>query len=293
MTRLTIRHETRYTYERPVRFAQHRLLLRPRDSHAIRLVQASLQLWPPGPTRWVYDAMGNCLCLFTPGGETSELNIVSHLSIERYPSPLAPLAVSNPHTASPIVYNAVDRTVLEPFIRPASDDDDPLLLAWVRSHMGGIDEPVLDFLQRLNAAIQSEFQYCERQQEGVQSPSQTLHLQSGSCRDFAWLMIEALRRLGYAARYIMGYVYSPYGGGTQGGGATHAWCEVFLPGLGWMEFDPTNGLAESAALIRVATVRTPDEAVPVSGRIIGSPGQSNLFVSVRVELAEPASQAAA
>jgi len=106
-------------------------------------------------------------------------------------------------------------------------------------------------------------------------------------------MIEALRRLGYAARYIMGYLYSAKTGPeVRGAGATHAWCEVFLPGLGWMEFDPTNGLAESADLIRVATVRTPDEAAPVTGRIAGRPGASNLFVSVSVELAEPAPQAA-
>jgi transglutaminase-like putative cysteine protease len=293
MSRLIIRHETRYSYDWAVRFSPHRLLMRPRDSHAVRLLQASLELSPTGATRWVYDALGNCVCLFTPASASTELCIVSNLVIERFPSPLAPLAMDNPHTASPIVYGAADRAVLEPFMIPASPDDDPILLEWVRSHMGHHDEPVLDFLQRLNGSIKAEFTYNERGEEGVQIPSRTLWLKSGSCRDFAWLMVESLRRLGYAARFVTGYLYSPANSDVRGGGATHAWCEVFLPSLGWMEFDPTNGLAESADLIAIATVRTPEEASPVSGRIIGNPGRSNLSVSVSVTVAEPQSQAAA
>jgi transglutaminase-like putative cysteine protease len=294
MTRLSIRHETRYTYGRPVSFGPHRLLLRPRDSHAIRLVESSLQLSPSGQTRWIYDAMGNCVCWFTPLTQSDQLTVVSKLVIDRFPTPLAPLPIDDPHTAAPIVYGPGDRAILDPFIRPATDDDDTILLQWLQGHMGEADEPVLDFLQRLNRNIHDELTYQERQAEGVQSPSQTLRLRSGSCRDFAWLMIEALRRLGYAARYIMGYLYSPSTESkVRGAGATHAWCEVFLPGLGWMEFDPTNGLAESADLIRVATVRTPQEASPVSGSIIGEPGGSNLFVSVNVDIVTPAAQVAA
>jgi transglutaminase-like putative cysteine protease len=106
-------------------------------------------------------------------------------------------------------------------------------------------------------------------------------------------MIEALRRLGYAARYIMGYLYSPRLSRIRGAGATHAWCEVFLPSLGWMEFDPTNGLAEAADLIRVATVRTPEEASPINGHIIGNPGGCNLSVSVHVDLEEESAGSAA
>lgn len=292
MTTLTIRHETRYSYDQPVSFTQHRLLVRPRDSHAIRIIRATLELSPNGGTRWIYDALGNCVCLFTPAGRSSELKVVSNLVIERYPSPLSPLAIQDPHSASPIVYAHADRKVLWPFMQPAWEDDERELSHWIGQHMGRWDEPALDFLQRLNRAIHAEFSYNERQEVGVQAPSQTIRLGSGSCRDFAWLMIEALRRLGYAARYIMGYLYSPKHAAIRGAGATHAWCEVFLPALGWMEFDPTNGLAESADLIRVATVRTPKEAAPVTGSIVGDPGSSNLFVSVSVELAPPGYAAA-
>src|SRR5947207_15921597 len=82
MPRLSIRHETRYEYERPVSFGQHRLLMRPRDGHALRLIDASLELSPRGRTRWTYDALGNCVCWFQPQGPTTLLKIVNHLNLE-------------------------------------------------------------------------------------------------------------------------------------------------------------------------------------------------------------------
>jgi YD repeat-containing protein len=284
MTRLNIVHETRYLYERPVGFGLHRLLVRPRDSHAIRIVEASLALSPPGDVRWVYDALGNCVCWFTPQGQARELTITSRLTIERYPAPLAPFNPDDPHTAAPIVYATEDRLALAPFMAPASDDEDAVLLRWLRALMGAPDEPVLDFLLRVTGSIHAGFDYHERHEEGVQTPVETLLRRSGTCRDFAWLMVEALRRLGYAARFVTGYIHSP-GGRARGAGATHAWCEAFLPHLGWTEFDPTNGLAESADLIPVASTRTPKEAAPVSGVVIGDPGWRELHV--RVEVSPP------
>ncbi|HRD29101.1 MAG TPA: transglutaminase family protein [Caulobacter sp.] len=277
MTRLTIHHETRYSYERPVRFSQHRLLLRPRDSHALRVIEARLSLSPPGETRWVYDALGNCVCLFEPGGEARSLIIVSRLVTERFPAPLSP---DDPGTGMPVAYGLEDRTVLAPFIAPATEADGGALQEWLRSLTGAPGEPALDLLMRMTGAIHQGFEYRERQVAGVQTPGQTLRLRSGACRDFAWLMIEALRRLGFAARFVSGYVNG--GGARRGAGATHAWVDVFLPDLGWTEFDPTNGLAESADLIRIAVARTPREAAPVSGAILGDPGRAELTVGVMV-----------
>jgi transglutaminase-like putative cysteine protease len=281
--RLLIRHETRYVYERPVRFGSHRLLVRPRDSHAIRVMEASLGFSPPASTRWSYDAYGNSICWLTPSGEADELKIVSELLIERFPAPLSPLRVEDPRTAMPIIYDRDDRAVLAPYLEPVTDDPDNALLRWLRGHVGTPDEPALDFLLRFNRTIRERFGYCERVEEGVQTPNLTVALGRGACRDLAWLMVEALRRLGFAARFVTGYLYSPdEGSEVRGAGATHAWCEVFLPGLGWTEFDPTNGLAESPELIPVAVSRTPAEAAPVSGEIIGDPGRSELFVNVEV-----------
>ncbi len=298
MTRLSIRHETLYRYGQPVGFGQHRLMIRPRDSHADRLVEASLELWPPGDTRWVYDAMGNCLCLYQPGGESDELKIVSNLVIERYPAPMLAREADNPHTAIPMVYSLADRAVLQPFTVPVTDLDSSVL-QWVRGHMGPLDESPLDFLQRLTRAIHSEFQYGVRDALGTQSPSETLYWRTGTCRDFAWLMIESLRRLGYAARFVTGYLYSPNQdrpnceGEYKGASATHAWCDVFVPGLGWLEFDPTNGLVESPDLISIGATRTPEEAYPISGSIVGDPRSCEMSVKVDVRMMDGPPRSAA
>ena len=288
MGRLRILHETRYYYERPVRFGPQRLLIRPRDSHALRIVEASLRLFPPGDTRWSYDANGNCVCMFQPNGQADAMRVASELVIDRYPAPLVPQRIENPDTLTPIVYSREDRATLEPFIAPVTDDPDAVQLRWLRGLQVHHDEPALAFLLRVNELIHQQFTYRTRHEEGVQTPVETLQKRSGACRDLAWLMVEGLRRLGYAALFATGYIHAP-GTTIRGAGATHAWCEVFLPNLGWLEFDPTNGLAESPDLIRVAATRTPAQALPVSGAILGDPGSSRLHVSVDVRLVQDAS----
>ena len=150
----------------------------------------------------------------------------------------------------------------------------------------------MDFLLRLTWVIRQSFVYQVRMEEGVQAPEDTLRLGSGSCRDLAWLMVAGLRHLGYAARFVTGYLYSPAHANVRGAGATHAWVQAFLPDLGWLEFDPTNGVAESSDLIPVAVARTPAEAAPVSGLLRGQPGNSNLTVLVDVQLADARTDAA-
>lgn len=292
MACLTIRHETHYAYDRPVRFAPHRLLIRPRDSHAIRVANASLAFSPAGATRWAYDALGNSVCWLTPQGEADHLSIVSELMIERFPAPLSPLRVDDPHTAIPIVYEPMERSVLAPFIEPVSDDPEGRLLKWLRDHVGRPDEPALDYILRLNKAIHEEFEYHARVEEGVQEPWRTAAFGRGACRDLAWLMTEGLRRVGFAARFVTGYLYSAGSSDVRGAGATHAWCEVYLPDLGWTEFDPTNGLAESTDLIPVAVARTPAEAAPITGGVYAEGAEAALTVHVDVRPTDPLRSAA-
>jgi len=282
VTRLMIQHETRYRYEKPVSFGPQRLMLRPRDSHGLKVERASLAVSPPGAIRWTYDAYGNCVCWFTPQGEATELAIISQLLIERFPASLAPFHPYNPHSAMPIAYSRDDQAALAPYRVPDSEDD-PSVTAWLAEQLAAPDEPALDFLLRMNRAIDA-FAYKARYEEGVQTPAETLATRAGTCRDFAWLMVETLRRAGFAARFVTGYLHSP-AATLRGAGATHAWCEVFLPDLGWTQFDPTNGLAESPDLIPVAASRTPREAAPVSGALIGHPGRSELIVNVTVSAA--------
>ena len=293
MRRLTIRHETRYTYEREVAFGPHELLLRPRGGHGLRVVSGGLTFAPQAETRWRYDAYGNCVCQLTPLAPGMEFLVLSELEIERFPAPLDVQEVDDPRTATPIVYAGDEHVVLAPFIAPATEDPDGLLLRWLHGHAPSAGEYALDYVLRLNRLIFESFAYRSRYEEGVQAPEETVRLEQGTCRDFAWLMVETLRRLGFASRFVSGYLHSPGHEAVRGAGATHAWCQVFLPGFGWTDFDPTNGLAEAAALIPVAVSRTPREASPISGVIIGDPGQTRLDVQVDVRLLPQAAPVAA
>src|SRR5260370_39839982 len=135
-------------------------------------------------------------------------------------------------------------------------------------------------------AIRQNLTYERREESGVQDPVRTLRLGTGSCRDFTVLMMEAARSLGLAAHFVSGYLYVHEGrvheGRRVGGGATHAWVRVYLPGAGWIEFDPTNGIVGNHDLIRVAVARDPRQAVPISGTWTGFPSDS-LGMTVEVE----------
>jgi transglutaminase-like putative cysteine protease len=288
MPRLRIRHESTYAYSEPVRFGPWRLLMRPLDTHATRLIEAYLET-SPSELKWSYDAYGNCVCHLTPTGVSDHLSVINNLLVDRYPSPLADVSIDNPGSRAPIVYSMADRVILEPFIVPATNDHQAPYLDWLRRQFPASDEPAIKLLKRLNRAIHDEIQYGMCDAPDVQSPAETLSFGFGNCRDFAWLMIESARRLGFAARFATGYLYSP-GQTMRGAGATHAWCEVFLPDIGWTEFDPTNALVESSSLIRVATTRTWWEADPMSGVIYGN-AASTLNVAVDVDLVNETSSA--
>ncbi len=136
----------------------------------------------------------------------------------------------------------------------------------------------------MTASIKRDFTYTPRHEKGMQTPIETLRTRQGTCRDYAVLMIEAVRSLGFAARFVSGYVYSPSKDeGRVGGGNTHAWVRIFLPGSGWVEFDPTNGIVGNRGLIRVGIARDPVQATPLSGTWNGFPG-SNLGMTVSVDI---------
>src|SRR4029077_16945743 len=142
----------------------------------------------------------------------------------------------------------------------------------------------LAVMEAMTHAIKAEFRYEARHAEGTQTAAETIASRSGTCRDFAVLMMEALRSFGVATRFVTGYLYDDTSGTTRGGGTTHAWCNVYLPGAGWTEYDPTNGLVAGANLVRVGVARSAAQALPVSGGYVGAAGDSiglNVDVSVR------------
>jgi transglutaminase-like putative cysteine protease len=274
MKSLIVRHATTYRYAKPVAFGPHRLMLRPRDSHDLRLVGTELVLSPPGETRWLHDVFGNSIAIVTFSEPAAELSIVSTLRIERYGAPQLAFEVDPDAAHYPFVYSSDDRTDLGRTLERHTPDPAGILDDWARSFVREKPMDTLELLNGLNQGIRNGLTYQAREDEGTQTPLQTLERKSGTCRDYAALMIEAARSLGFGARFVSGYLYDPKldgvgENGTQGAGATHAWAEIYLPGAGWIEYDPTNGLIGSEALIRVAVTRDAYQASPVSGSYSG------------------------
>lgn len=285
MKYLTVRHETHYRYSAPVKFGTHRLMLRPRDSHDLRLVGAELTLSPPGETRWIHDVFGNSVAQVEFAAPAAELLIVSTLHLEHYglTRPVFPIAPEA--QVYPFVYSANDRSDLGRLLDRHYPDPNGLVDTWAKQFVSGRFMSTYNLLSNMNAAIKEQFTYNMRFEEGTQTPIETLQRRSGTCRDFALLFVEAVRSLGFGARFITGYLYDPAldGGvsGIQGSGATHAWADVYLPGAGWVEYDPTNGLIAGDNLIRVAVTRDPSQAIPIAGIFDGTMGQ---FLGMTVDV---------
>jgi transglutaminase-like putative cysteine protease len=284
MKTLTVRHATTYRYARPVFFGPHRLMLRPRDSHDLHLVDAELTLSPPGALNWMHDVFGNSVALVDFAQAAAELSIVSTLHLERYGLARPTFPIAPEAQMYPFVYSANDRGDLGRLLDRHYPDPRGVVDAWAKRFTPKMPLPTYNLLSNMNGAIRSEFTYAERYEEGTQSPLETLEKKSGTCRDFALLFMEAARSLGFGARFVTGYLYDPAldgGGAMQGAGSTHAWADVYIPGAGWVEYDPTNGLIAGENLIRVAVTRDPSQAIPISGTFTGA-GSEFLGITVDV-----------
>jgi transglutaminase-like putative cysteine protease len=290
---LAIRHATTYLYANPVALGEHRMMFRPRDSHDLNLLNSSLEITPePFELRWVHDVFGNSVALARFSGRTKRLHFESVLTLEHFPTTGPIFAIDDSAARYPFSYDEEETPDLLPSIEQQYPDPERQLDQWARRFLdvgGGAD--TIAMLAAMTHAIKREFTYIRREKMGVQEPQETLELGTGSCRDFAVMMMEAVRSLGLAARFVSGYLYVPDSDheGHVGGGATHAWVQVYLPGAGWIEFDPTNGIVGNRNLIRVAVTRHPQQAVPLSGTWIGFPTDS-LGMTVEVSVVDAFSQ---
>ena len=284
-----ITHTTHYRYAQPVRLGEHRVMFRPRDSHDLRVLATDMNVSPaPVDIRLIQDAYSNSVALVQPQSPATELKVVCSFSVEHTGTRALELPLS-PHAQTyPFEYDAEERLVLAHYLTPYYDDPDGMLRNWAGQFIQS-DGPTgsRELLVAMTQFIRDTMAYQARFDEGVQTPYDTLLLQSGTCRDFATLMLEAIRQLGYAARFVSGYLYTPWldAGDTRvvGAGATHAWVQVYLPGAGWIPFDPTNNLIGGTDLIRVGVARHASQASPISGSWHGFPGDY-LGMSVDVQV---------
>ena len=279
--RYDIVHTTVYRYAQPVTFGEHRVMFRPRDSHDLRVLATDLDVSPAADVRLIQDPMSNSVALVQPREPSETLQIVCSFRIEHAHSMNLELPLAKSAEIYPFSYTMEERLDLEHYLRPNHDDPEGDLSAWARQFIR-TDGPTgtRDLLVTMNQHIRENFRYFARDEEGTQSPVETLALGSGSCRDFALLMMEASRRLGIATRFVSGYLYDPALDATDdddtssvvGAGFTHAWMQAYLPGAGWVPFDPTNNLLGGTQLIRVGVARDPGQAAPISGSWFGQSG---------------------
>jgi len=275
MLRFEILHRTYYNFTATVQLGPHRLRLRPREGHELRVESASVRTTPESILRWSRDVEDNSVAIATFESSTSQLMIESHVIVQQYNQAPFDFLLADHAVDYPFAYAPEDAAVLSPYILAAvrSANEQAVLADWVGA-LWPTGEPIQSFalLQRLNAHIHQSLSYRVREEAGVQTPAQTLSLGTGSCRDWAFLFMEAARRFGLAARFVSGYLNSPPSSANYG--ATHAWAEVFLPGAGWKGFDPTTGLVVGTDHIAVAVARLPESVPPVEGSFIGPPGSS-------------------
>ena len=298
MPLLAVRHVTTYRYRQPVAFGEHRMMLRPREGHDQRILEARLEITPaPVELRWLHDVFGNSVAVARFSGRAAELRFDSSVLLVHEPRAADDLRLDDHAAKWPFSYGPEEGADLSRSIERRFADPNREVDRWAR-RFARADGPTdtLEMLSGITHAVRREFTYVAREDGGTQAPDRTLRLGSGTCRDFAVLMMEAVRSLGFAARFVSGYLYSPGrddGRGHVGGGATHAWVRVYLPGAGWVEFDPTNGIVGNRDLIRVAVAREASQAVPLSGTWTGFPADSlGMEVKVDVTSAEPADSGA-
>lgn len=285
--RFRIEHTTHYSYSQPVRLGPHRLLVRPAPRDDVTVHLFDLEIKPAAKVAWSRDDYGNALAQVTFDQPVEDLTFTVTIELGSPPHDPFQFLLEPGAEQLPLRYPRRLARELAPWLSRANESAE--LNAWLRPFLdldGGAD--TLACLTAINRSIPLAFTYRRREEQGVQSPQQTLHLRSGSCRDFAQLLMSAARHLGVAARFVSGYLISHETGSVAeqvASGATHAWVELYLPGAGWKGFDPTCGLLETEYHVRVAAVPEAHLAPPVAGTFLGDASLSTgMTVDVRTSV---------
>jgi transglutaminase-like putative cysteine protease len=286
MTIYSVRHTTTYRYKQPVAFGEHRMMLSPREDHEQRVLDLNLEISPqPTHLKWGRDVYGNRIVVAHFSGRAKTLRFESTMRVEHSLTEILDADIEDSARNYPFVYSAEDMPHLVQFIERHTADPEHKVDEWAQDFLraGGLTN-TRALLVSLNRSIHETFKYAARHEKGIQDPLVTLKIGTGSCRDLAVLMIEAVRCLGMAARFVSGYLHVRHSAeGRARGGNTHAWVQVYLPGCGWVDFDPSSGIVGNRGLVRAAVARDPRQAIPLSGVWIGSPAD-NLGMTVEVSV---------
>jgi transglutaminase-like putative cysteine protease len=277
---IRILHDTSYTYSQPVSFGPHRILIRPREGHDVRIIESRIEIHPQPTLRWLRDVEGNSVAVATFAEMAKLLSIRAEIDVELNDDPTIECLIDEDSRSYPFQYAPEELIELIPYRLPSYPYDGPSLHKWLREiYSPGQLVDTFELLNRLNSYIFDYLNYNLRWDPGVQQPHETISMRSGSCRDYAVLMMEAARFWGFAARFVTGYIQMAEGQH----GATHAWTEVYLPGAGWRGFDPTNNKLVGAEHISVAVAREQEKAAPISGTWQGPTGAfESMNVGVQV-----------
>ena len=275
---LRIAHHTTYRYKTAVTFQPHRLVLRPREGHDLRVERHDLRLSPPCDLLWSRDIFGNSVAHAYFSEPAAELRIVNELLIQRFPPTSPPSPMTTPG-AYPVQYDTLEQTAVAPYLAPVYPDDIAAVQNWLRTRHPLSTTSADELLLTLTTAIHQAIKYQRREERGVQSPGTTLTLGTGSCRDVATLLMECARHLGIAARFASGYLDCVATRAARG--VTHAWTEVYFPHLGWRGYDPTTGKPCTHQHIVIGVSNHPRGVMPVSGKYLG--GDALLDMNVTVE----------
>jgi transglutaminase-like putative cysteine protease len=263
------------------------MMFRPRESHDLMVLKTKLEIAPaPASLRWLHDVFDNSVAVATFEGSTTELRFDSTVKLEHVETPLPDYPLEEYAKTYPFRYSDDELPNLGRALIHHYPSDE--VRAWASQFLDPSGTTgTIDLLRSVTLGVRRDFHYTRRIEKGVQSPSETLASRRGSCRDFAVLMMEAVRSLGLAARFVSGYIYVPHldAGTTVGGGSTHAWMQAYLPGTGWIDFDPTNSIVGNRNLIRVAVAWDPKQVLPLWGTFIGA-ASSFLGMDVTVRVTE-------
>jgi len=282
MQRYKIIHRTYYNYTKEVLLGTHHLLLRPREDYELRIESFVLKCNPFSKIFWHRDIENNSVAVADFNQNTQQLIVETEVILQQYNESPLDFIVSDYAISYPFEYKEEDKILLAPYRVLPDKETRELLNNWI-FNIWKNDEKIQTYtlLQNLSKYINSTLVYNVREEPGVQSVKETLALSSGSCRDFAFLFMEAVRCLGLAARFVSGYLYAPLMSDKVG--STHAWAEIYLPGVGWKGFDPTIGDIVGKDHIPVAVSRLPESIPPISGTYAGN-SKSSLDVGVWVTL---------